>query len=77
MLVAINIGDFPWHKKRINLLVLQVSSLILARGQYGINLIVNLSALQPFFLMKTKLLLIRFSAFPMTVAPIIIGNLTI
>ena len=35
-------------QKPINLLVLQVSNLLLARGQCGNNLIVNLSAKRPF-----------------------------
>ena len=43
---------FLAHEKRVNLLVLQVSNLVLARGQYRNNLIANLSALRPFFYEK-------------------------
>ena len=60
---------FHAHKKRINL-VLQVSNLVLARGQCGNNFIVNVSAKRPFFIMKTLSILIGFSAFPTRVAPI-------
>ena len=36
-LVAINIGDFLCALKQINLLVLQVSHVVLAKGQEGNN----------------------------------------
>ena len=76
-LVAINIGDFLCALKRINLLVLQVSHVVLARGQQGNNYFDNLSAFWPCFFIKTLPILTGFSAFLMRVAPIMIGNQTI
>ena len=40
-LVAVNIGDFPCTLKGINLLVLQVSQVVLARGQQENNYFEN------------------------------------
>ena len=76
-LVAINIGDFLCALKRINLLVLHVSHVILARGKQGNNYFDNLSVFWPCFFHENFAILTGFSAFPMRVASIMIANHTI
>ena len=70
--VAINNGNKVCALKRIDLLVLQVSHVVLARFQQGSKLFDNLSAFRPCFFMNTLPILMGISAFSMRVAPIIL-----
>ena len=70
-LVAKNIGHHVCALKRINLLVLHVSHMVLARDQQGSELFDKCIS------MNTLPILIEFSAFLLKVAPIMIGNHTI
>ena len=70
--LAINNGNNVCALKGIDLLVLQVSHVVLARGQEGRKLFDNLSAFRPCFFMKTLPILMGISAFSMRVAPIIL-----
>ena len=72
-LVAINIGDNVCTLKRIDLLALQVSHMVLAGGQQGSNFFDNLSAFQPCFFMNTLSILTEILAFSMRMALIMIG----
>ena len=58
--------------KRIDLLVLQVSHMVLATDQQGSKLYDNLSAFQPCFFINTLPILVGISVFSMRVAPIIL-----
>ena len=70
--VAINNGNNVCALIRINLSVLQVSHVVLTRGQQGSKLFDNLSAFWPCFSMNTLPILMWISAFSMRVAPIIL-----
>ena len=70
--VAINNRNNVCALKQIDLLVLQVSHMILARGQQGSKLFDNLSAFQPCFFMNNLPILMGISAFSMRVAPLIL-----
>ena len=70
--VAINNGNKVCTLKRIDLLVLQVSHMVLARGQQGSKLFDNLLAFHPYFFMNTLPILMETSAFSIKVAPIIL-----
>ena len=69
--VAIHNGNNVCALKRIDLLVLQASHVVLGRGQQGSKLFDKLSAFRPCFFMNTLPILMGFSAFSMRVAPII------
>ena len=62
-------------KKRINLMVLQVNDLVLREVNAEIAKL-SICRLGAIFFMKTLPILIRFSAFLMRMAPIMIGNRT-
>ena len=70
--VAINNGNNVCALKRIDLLVLKLSHMVLARDQQGSKLFDNLSAFRPCFFMNTLPILMWPSAFSMRVAPIIL-----
>ena len=69
--VATNNGNNVCALKLIYVLVLQVSHMVLARGQQGSKLFDNLLAFRPCFFMNTLPILMGISAFSMRVAPII------
>ena len=70
--VAINNGNNVCALIRIDLLVLQVSHGVLARGQQGSKLFDNLSTFRPCFFMNTLPILMEILAFSMRLAPIIL-----
>ena len=70
--VAINNGNSVCALKGINLLVLQVSHVVLARGQQGSKLFDDLSAFRSCFFVNTLPILMGILAFSMRVAPIIL-----
>ena len=70
--VAKNNGNNDCALKRIDLLVLLVSHVVLARGQQGSKLFDNLSPFWPCFFMNTLLILMGIWVFSMRVAPIIL-----
>ena len=75
-LVAINNGNNVCQLKLIDLLVLQVSHMVLARGQQGSKLFDNLLAFWPCFFILYFAILIRISAFSMRVSPIILFQIS-
>ena len=70
--VAINNGNNVCPLNQIDLLVLQVSHMVLETGQQGSKLFDNLSAFRPCCFMNTFPILMGISAFSMRVAPIIL-----